>query len=124
MAKTTQTYTVPLTGRMLNWETLSGDPDDPVDVIGPNEFASKASFDWTQIVDKEDHGVTTRLRSLDVDAGTAEVTVEAHPMFHSHLTANLVGKTPEAIAAELGKGHLKRPPGAPMPPAFLTRFNR
>ena len=124
MVKTIQVYTVPISGQVLDWATLSGDTADPVTPIGPAEFGSKAAFDWTQIIDEEDRGMTIRLKSIDLDAGTAEVTVEAHPMFHGHLTANLAGNTPEEVAAELGKTHLKRPPGAPMPAAFLTRFNQ
>ena len=123
MPKTLQTYTVPISGQVVDWATLSGDPADPVTPIGPAEFGSKAAFDWTQVIDEEDRGMTIRLRTIDVDAGTAEVTVEAHPMYHGHLTAAIAGKTPEQVAAELGRGHLKRPEGAPMPPAFLTRFN-
>ncbi len=123
--RTTERYTVPLTGTIKDWETLEGDPDDPVTVAGPAELALKSSFDWSVVPEVgADRRVETRLRSVDLDAGTAEVDVIAHDLFHAHLASRMNGgQTPEEIAAACGRSHLRRPPRAPETPARLLRFN-
>lgn len=113
----TRRYTLPLTGTMHDWATLSGDSDDPVRAVGVTELAR--GFAWPAGIAEHERQVTTTLVSVDMDAGAALVEVEAHPAFHAALTAALAGKPPSEVAAAHGRLHLMRPKGAPTPRVSL-----
>ncbi len=97
-------YAVPITGTVLNWETFSGDPNDPVrpvipEVVGP---------------------ILSRLKEINVDEGSAIVEIETTAAIHLQIQDALRGKLVAQYAKERGISHLKRPAGAPMPVVSLS----
>jgi len=108
-----QVHLLPITGSVLNWETFSGDPNDPVRCIGPLELAS--SFVWPVGIPEEERGIEFRLLSIDVEVGTARVSITANPIFHAALGGRLTGRTIAQISSEFGLTHLTRPANAKKP---------
>jgi len=105
MVKIIEVYTLPLTGTMLNWRTLSGDTNDPVRPVGVKEFES--SFNWTT-VPASDEGMRQHLVGFDTENDSCEVEVEAHPLFHTALANHLRGKSLNTIASDRGQSRLMR----------------
>lgn len=97
MTMTSKHYRVPMVGSVRDWITFSGDPDDPVRPVGIMEQR-----------DALDGDVRLQVVSLDVEQGTALVSVEADTAFHAKLDAHLIGKTPQQVAAAHGYTLLKR----------------
>ena len=103
------TYFFPMIGTMLDWETLSGDPNDPV---GP-------AFPYAEATAWGSYRVQTL--GLDLDAGTVNVEVEAEEAFHGALKAWMLGR--DAARILRGKPRLMRAPGAPRTP-LSPQFGR
>ena len=114
-------YTLPITGKMKDWATLSGDPDDPVTIAGPVEFA-RMWPGWGDVPEGE-KAQEISLMAIDWDTGEAKVQVQANDSFLNALEAYLVGKSCSDVDADCGRPHLKRPPDAPISLLDRARFN-
>lgn len=90
----TEAYTLPLVGEMLDWETLSGNPDDPLRVVAPTRFhrhwlrpGVTGALGPPGGVPANEGSVRVTLRALHLEDETAEVQVTAHERFHADFRA-------------------------------------
>lgn len=107
MAHETRGYLLPLVGTMLDWETLSGDPTDPVRPLGPHEVEAT--------LPTSAQGIRVQLRSVDPEAGTCEVDIEASTEFHDALAVFLKNKVSEEAAQVFGRTLCRKPQRSPEP---------
>ena len=98
-------YRLPITGTILNWETFSGDPYDPVRIVGLNEF-SRNYMDWSDI-DATERNVEVKIKRYNIDEGFALIDVFAIEDFHNQFSRWLEGKSYETICNLFNKPHLK-----------------
>ena len=121
MAIEAQTYTMPLTGTMLDWANLRGDPNDSVrcsrgvrvfinqwmerDVDGRRTFPAGIPADEERI--------SIELQGYDPDAGTAEIVITAPIQFHAAFRLWLQTATLQERTGD--RPQLKRPTNAPVP---------
>lgn len=117
MVRQVVTYTVPLKGNILDWESFTGDGSVGASII-PDLVSS---WDTTSISDA-DREVITYLKSIDIDAGTCTVDVEAHLAFHGVIQSAFLGKTVNQLAVDYGITVLKLPSNTPRPKKNLV-FN-
>lgn len=130
-------YMLPITGQVIDWETFSGDPSNPVKVVGPFQFLREQVLidspvidpetgqplgpTWPDVVPEAERSLRVTLRFIDVDKGEAEVAITAPQFFHDAFGRWLEGKS--AVEILSGLAHLKRPANAPRPAASLVVFN-
>lgn len=102
-------YTLPMAGEVTNWESFSGEKG----YVGPVEFAVAARPEWMEVY--------CHLLTIDIDAGTAQVEVNAEPAFHTAFGQFLAGKSPDDVAAFYGYDVLRR--GNNPRPLHELRYN-
>lgn len=99
-------YTVPMIGTIVNWETFSGDPNDPVRPCMLDTFSKNRKT-----------SVRVSLVSVDFDNGEMDVRVEAEKPVHIALE-NFLKNSPEDIILG-GRSRLIIPEGETRPKVFL-----
>jgi len=118
MPRTVQTYTVPLQGNIIDWDSFEGDGTVGASII-PDVVK-----DWSTVgVPDDEKEVITYLKSINIDEGSCVVDVVAHPSFHGFMNALLAGRSIEQLVADRGIAHLKIPDGVGRPQKDLE-FNR
>lgn len=109
----TKEYTLPLTGGMLDWTTVSGNPDNPIRPLGPLEFLN--GFLWPGIISDKDRKIRVSLVEFGLDKNQATYNIEAHQVFLDAFDIWLQGKDYTTIAMELGKTQLVVPKDQELP---------
>lgn len=99
---TTKTYYLPMVGTIINWETFSGDPNDPVRPLGAREFMRSLEEDSPLL----EGGVQVKAKYYNVDEGIVEVDIIANELFHAAFEEWLEEKTPQDICAMYEKEQL------------------
>lgn len=106
-------YILPLTGEMVNWSTVSGNPSNPVRPLGPHEFLE--SYTWPLVITEDDRKVRVSLVEFGLDKSQATYSIEAHQVFLDAFDVWLQGKDYTAMATELGKTQLVVPKDQELP---------
>lgn len=110
-----QSYTLPMIGSVLDWESFSGDPNDPIRPLGIREFAQNNE-------QLKEMMQAMRVQNYNIDKGTVEVEVEAEEQFHLEFAEWLEGKKPQDICAIYGKEQLVFPLGDIKPDEQLLKI--
>ena len=122
MGITSTIYTVPIAGSVSNWASFSGNPSDPIIVVGPLQLAIKCSKENEVAAAAEESlphaamvNVSTQIQILEYlpDSGQARVRVTTEDYLHGLIVTELT-KTPAAICAGFGLTNLIRTASDPV----------
>lgn len=119
---TQRIYHLPMVGTVINWETFSGDPNDPVRPLGVREFMETLGEDSPLMAGD---GMQAKPIYYDISNGTVEVEIVASPEFHDAFSAWLKDKNPANICQLYGKTQTIMPKTlaqSEKPAAELTRI--
>lgn len=110
----TRILKLPLTGRILNSESFSGDPDNPVKVVGIVEYIYKMLPPESEF--------KTLLLEIFPESSEAEVLVEAGEGFWALYDEILANPSPSKILQIVGQPSLDVPKNTAIPLRFNTRL--
>ena len=91
-------YKLPLVGKVLNDHPLTGDDNDPIDILDLHSLDVPTFYhpDWQRMVK---HSYSTLAISWDIDEGTAMVEIAADEAFHDWL----IGILPQLMTIQQEK---------------------
>jgi len=101
-------YILPITGTVTDWHYFSGDPADPVEIVGFEYFVGQI-FNY-DVVSTEKEQTTHRVVEFLPKQGLAEIQVTATKTFHEELTVWIDGfENPADLCSHISKPHTTPP---------------
>lgn len=109
-----QMMTLPVKGTISDWENLSGDPDDPIFIIGPREFYREIYdiIPIPAIIPENEVGIRSTLLGIDSMTMLAETIIIAHSLIMTRFEIWLdTFLDDDAMCSNLGINKVIKPPG-------------